>query len=466
MTEYLRYLPDLLLGIGGTTTLLLGAWREDKAGRDFVRWLTLVFLALAGAAAFYAALFPQGVSWIVWTPLAKAFSLVFISVGIWVVLCEPPPPLRAGEWYALLQFAIIGMLVLARSSNLAALFLGIETLSLALYVLVAFRYATRTAIRGGALYLVLASFASAFLGFGLALIYTAYGTLDVTRIMQIQESPTMLTFLGHVGVGLFLVGAGFKLAAVPFHMWAPDVYEAAPSVVSGIIASASKGATLAALLPLVFLFTSHTTTLYVITVITVIAGNLLGLLEQRPKRILAYSSIAHVGYLLVGYLALVSARGESTQTSHIQEAIFFYVVGYTLAALGAFAVLGQLEDGRTLYLRDLRGLLKRHPLAAWLLMVFVVSLAGIPPTVGFLSKFYLFLEAVKAGHVGLVLWALGGSAIGVFYYTRILAQLFMSATEGVEVKVQRDRLRDVVLTATACLTILWGMTPHFVFALL
>jgi NADH-quinone oxidoreductase subunit N len=358
------------------------------------------------------------------------------------------------------------MLVLARSANLAALFLGIEILSLALYVLVAFRYANRVSIRGGVLYLILASFASAFLALGVAFIYAAYGTLEIGKIAEFKEAPSLLSFLGHVGVGLFLVGAGFKLAVVPFHMWAPDVYEAAPSIISGVIASASKGATLAALVPLAFLFVPHTSTLYLIILGTVVGGNLLGLLEQRPKRILAYSSIAHVGYLLTGYLAFVSAAHDSALSAQLLQALFFYIVGYSLAALGAFAVLSQFEDGRPIYLRDLRGLLKRHPLAAWLLMVFIVSLAGIPPTIGFLSKFYLFLTAVKAGYLWLVVWALVGTAIGVFYYTRILAQLFMSASEGVEIKVQHDQLRDVVLTLTAGLTILWGITPHFLLSYL
>lgn len=463
MNQYLCYIPDFLLGIGGTTALLIGAWQDTKAGRDFVRWLSLVTFVLAGVSALYVATLPASGQWVVWNSLTLAFSLLFLVIGAWVVLVEPAPASHAGEWYALLQYAVLGMIVLARSANLAALFLGIETLSLALYVLIAFRYSSRVGLRGGAMYLVLASFASAFLAFGLALLYTASGTLDTSELAKQFSDGLCFSPIVKIGLALFLVGIGFKLAVVPFHMWAPDVYDAAPSTISGVIASASKGAVIAALFPFAFLLKTHGELLYGVTLLSVIGGNLLGLLEQRPKRILAYSSIAHVGYILTGYLALRSvSEALPTATSSLTQVIWFYVVGYSLAALGAFAVFSQLENGRPLYLRDLRGLLKRQPLSAWLLLVFVISLAGIPPTIGFLAKLFLFLEAVRAGYLWLVLWALVGSAIGVFYYGRIVAQLFMSASEGIELKIQRDKLRDAVLTATACLVVFFGLLPNVI----
>lgn len=467
MIDYLRYLPDFILAAGGTAALLIGAWRDDKTGSDFVRWMSVLAFGLAAMAALCV---PRGsVSnvWVEWNAVTTAFVLLFIAIGAWVALVEPSPTSHAGEWYALLQFATLGMAVLARSANLAALFLGIETLSLALYVLIAFRYSARKSLRGGVMYLILASFASAFLAFGLALIYAASGTLNLSELATQYQDGLHLNPIVKIGFALFWVGIGFKLAVIPFHMWAPDVYEAAPAPISGVIASASKGAVLAALLPFTFLLSVYGDVLYIIAWLSMLGGNLLGLLEQRPKRILAYSSIAHVGYLLTGYLAYTSLQYAPHGSFHeLSSVIFFYIVGYSLAALGAFAVLAQLENGREIHLRDLRGLLKRHPLAAWLLMIFVVSLAGIPPTIGFLAKLYLFLAAVKAGYVWLVLWGLIGSAIGVYYYARIVGQLFMSASEGIDIKVQRDKLRDAVLAGTAGVTVLLGIVPNLLFSLL
>jgi len=467
VTDYLRFLPDIILGVGGTTVLLAGAWNDNKPGRDFARWLAFVFFLLAAAAVGVVAhgnTAPS--SWAAWNEVSTAFSLVFIIIGAWVVLADPAPPAHAGEWYALLQFAVLGMLVLARSANLAAFFLGLEILSLALYVLIAFRYTARASLRGGAIYLVLASFGSAFLAFGLALVYAAFGTLEISSIAAQFNDGLSQSPMAKIGFGMMLVGVGFKLAVVPFHMWTPDVYEAAPSIISGIIASASKGAMIAALFSFAFLLTTQSDLVYVLAGLSVLGGNLLGLLEQRVKRILAYSSIAHVGYILIGFMAMQPGSAVQVLGLSVPQIIFFYVAGYSLAALGAFAVLAQLENGREITLRDLRGLLKRHPLAAWLLMVFVVSLAGIPPTIGFLGKLYLFLAAVNAGYVWLVLIGLIGSAIGVYYYARILAQLFMSTSAGLEIKVARDSLRDAVLTATAVATVIFGLLPTFVFSMM
>lgn len=469
MNEYIRYLPDILLGVGGTLCLLIGAFREERAVSDFVRWLSLLIFVLAGVSVPLSSASNTVVpnTWIQWNSITAAFSLAFIVIGAWLVLAEPLPDDHAGEWYSLLQFAVLGMLVLARGGNLGALFLGLETLSLTLYILISFRYRARTSLRGGAMYLVLASFASAFLAFGLALVYAAAGTLDIAEIGEKYRDGLFLSPLAKAGFALFLVGAGFKLAVVPFHMWAADVYEAAPSAVSGLIASASKGAMIAALLPFAFLLNTHKEVLWLIAACSMIGGNLLGLLEQRVKRILAYSSIAHVGYILTAYFALASesASGDASQRL-VSQILFFYIVAYSIAVLGAFAVLSQMENGREIQLRDLRGLLRRHPLSAWLLMTFVVSLAGIPPTVGFIGKLYLFLAAFKAGYVNLVLVGLIGSAVGVYYYLRILAQLFMSSSEGVDIRLRKDTLRDAVLTFTAVGVVVLGLLPGLLFSAL
>jgi NADH-quinone oxidoreductase subunit N len=473
VNEYLRYLPEATLGIGGTIVLLVGAVRDEKNVRDFLRWLSLVVLALCGGAlAFLSAHSELGLDatgWTRWSPITFAFSVAFLAISGWTLFAAAVPEKDAGEWYSLLIFATLGMMVLARSNNLPAIFLGIEILALSLYILIAFRYEVAGSIRGAAMYLILAGFASAFIAFGLALVYASFGTLKIDEIEKSLWAVTTLPPLAYIGFGLFLSGVAFKLALVPFHMWAPDVYESAPSPVSGIIASASKGAVLAALISLSFLVRPYEEIFYLLALTSMIGGNLLGLMERRVKRILAYSSIGHVGYVVMAYLG--ASRPPVTGSSWLPivdapAAIFFYVVTYSIAVLGAFGVLHLLDHTNEITLRDLRGLAKKKPAMAWAMLVFIVSLAGIPPSLGFFGKFYLFAVTVNAGYLTLALLGLLGSAIGIYYYLRIVVHLFMMPTEGVTASVKSSTLQEVVFVATALLVVALGLYPSLVFSLL
>lgn len=356
--------------------------------------------------------------------------------------------IRVAEYYILLMVAILGGMVLVSSSHFAAFFIGLELLGVSLYVLVAYlapiRLGRLTSLEAGVKYLILSGVASALLLFGIALLYAEFGTLSFIELGRHWQNAEVLNGLfAAAGIGLLLAGVAFKLSLVPFHMWTPDVYEGAPAPSTAFIATVSKGAIFA------FLLRFFATTgafenqmicyaLALVAIASMLGGNLLALLQTNVKRILAYSSIAHIGYLLVAFLAASTGKVEIDLVS---EAISFYLVAYFVTTLGAFAVICVLSnnDGQrdVDQLTDYQGLFWRAPWLASILTAMLLSLAGIPLTVGFIGKFYVFTMGVE----GLLWWLLAaliaGSAIGLYYYLRWIVQMFMqpelqrdSSTEG------------------------------------
>lgn len=480
MNEGIRLIPDFILASGATLVLILGALTQSAPMRDFLRWFSLLIVAITAAILSLTGSTDAPASaggWLLSAPLNVTFGLVFLAILAWTLLSSTLPRADAGEWYSLLLFTGSGMLILSRAGNLGALFFGVEILSLALYVLIAFSYSHRLSLRAGAMYLVLAGFASGFLVFGLALIYAVYGTIDIPMLRDAIIARG-LTPLSLIGFGLFLVGVAFKLSAVPFHMWAAEVYEAAPGPVAGLIASASKGAILAAFIPFLFLAQTHEPVLYFLAAASMIGGNLLGLREVRVKRILAYSSIAHIGYILVGYLAgrqvvpLVwdaaanGAIGQYLTTVDGISAIVFYIVTYALAIMGAFTALSLLGRENELTLRDLRPVAAQNPVIAACLLVFVISLAGLPMTAGFWGKMYLFSAGVHAGYIWLPLIGLTGTAIGIFYYIRIVSNLYFMGSAPSPAAVHATPLQQRILVLTAVAVVFFGILPEYVFHLL
>jgi NADH-quinone oxidoreductase subunit N len=470
MSHYLEILPDLTLAFGATIILLLGPLRDSKNLRDVLRWFSIIVL---GASAFllwsvnHNAVEPVlAEGWLTSAPINVWFGIVFLSSIAWTILATAVPEENAGEWYSMLLFAGVGLLVLGRAANLAALFLGVEVLSISLYILIAFHYTRRLSLKAGVMYLILAGFASGFLVFGLALVYANYGTLEIAAIQQ-QAARGAMPVVALAGFALLLVGVGFKLASVPFHMWTPDVYEAAPSPVTGLIASVSKGATLAALLSFAFLTRTHWQILWLMAALSMVGGNLLGLREIRVKRILAYSSIAHIGYVLVGFLGSSTSLvgGMLVPVAAGPAAIFYYVVAYSIAIIGAFSALSMVDRDHDLTLRDLRGVGRRSPLVAFALLIFVWSLAGLPPAAGFFGKIYLFAAGVNAGYYWLAVIGLVGSAIGIYYYVRIIVHLFMLPSDASDIKVKSSALQDWALLAGAAATVIAGVFPQQVLAM-
>jgi NADH-quinone oxidoreductase subunit N len=334
---------------------------------------------------------------------------------------------ESGEYYGLILFSTAGMMLLASANDLIVVFLAVELMSLSLYV-VAGAFKTRLASGEASMkYFLLGAFASSFLLYGIALIYGATGSTSFERIAAaLAGRPPPAMFLA--GVGLLLVGFGFKISVAPFHMWTPDVYEGAPTSVAALIATGSKAAALAALIRLLAgaLRVAHadaTILLWVLAAVTMTVGNVVAVAQSNLKRMLAYSSVAHVGYMLVGVVA-GGAGGAG--------AVLFYLLAYVFTTAGAFGAILLCERGRAeaVEVGDYAGLARRHPLLAAALTLFLLSLIGIPPLAGFFAKFYVFGAAVRAGYVGLAVIAVLNSAVAAYYYLRVVVYMYMREAEG------------------------------------
>jgi NADH-quinone oxidoreductase subunit N len=328
------------------------------------------------------------------------------------------------EMYVLLLIATLGCTALVASSHFASFFLGLESLSVSLYAMIAYLKERKQSLEAGIKYLVLAAASSAFLLFGMALVYADLGTMEFARMAENSAVTSTLALL-LPGIVLIITGIGFKLAVVPFHLWTPDVYEGAPAPVTAFIATVSKAAIVALLLRFFYSSGVHQSravfvVFVIIAVASMIAGNLLALWQTNVKRILAYSSIAHFGYMLVVFVA-----GGTMAV----EAVTFYLVAYTVTTLGAFGVVTVLSDSSrdADCLDDYQGLFWRRPLTAGIFTVMLLSLAGIPATMGFLAKFYVLAAGASGTKWSLIVTLVTTSTIGLFYYLRILVALYSAA---------------------------------------
>jgi NADH-quinone oxidoreductase subunit N len=402
-------------------------------------------------------------------------GLIFVATVVVTVLCYRyfgGDESRHEALYILLLLAALGGGVIVASSHFASLLLGLELLSISLFALIAYPRFTERPLEAGIKYLILAGFSSGLLLFGMALVYAQLGTMQFVKIGTMLAAPDRaLELYGLAGLALIVTGVGFKLALVPFHMWTPDVYEGAPAPVSAFIATVSKGAMLAMLLRYFLVAGAYqsqpiTLALSLVAVMTILVGNLLALRQDNVKRILAYSSIAQLGYLLVGFLAY----GELAI-----EAVAYYLIAYFVTMLGAFGVVTVLSGGTPGQdndtLADYAGLFWRRP---WLAVVFtamLLSLAGIPLTMGFIGKFYVLAAAIGASLWLLVIVLVIGSAIGLYYYLRIFAA--MCAPEPDAISEQETLLaapaslpESMTLAALTGLLIVLGIYPALLIPLL
>jgi NADH-quinone oxidoreductase subunit N len=335
---------------------------------------------------------------------------------------------EAGEFYILVLLSALGMMLMASAGDLIIVFLGLETMSIALYVLTGFFRHRLEAGEASLKYFLMGAFASGFFLSGIALIFGATGSTNLDRIANAVAAGAGRDPMLAIGFGLLLVGFGFKISAVPFHMWAPDAYEGAPTSITAFIATGSKAAAFASLLRVLLTALRGAPLdwpmlMWGMAAITMTVGNVVALAQQNLKRMLAYSSIAHVGYMLVGVVA-----GGSLGNG----AVLFYLLVYTFTTAGAFGAILLLErNGReAVQLADYGGLATRHPVLAVALSVFLLSLIGIPPTAGFVGKFYLFGAAVKSGYVWLAVIGVLNSAVAAYYYLRLIVFMYMREPEG------------------------------------
>jgi NADH-quinone oxidoreductase subunit N len=373
--------------------------------------------------------------------------------------------IERGEYYVLMLFSISGMLLMAQASDLIVVFLALELLSIPLYVLAAFARPRIDSEEAGIKYFLLGAFATGFVVYGITLIYGATGATSLAGILGAIAAGTFTRYLLLIGAGLLLVGFGFKVAAVPFHMWTPDVYQGAPTSVTGFMAVGAKAAGFAALLRIfVTVFPSLSAdlvpVLWGLAALTMFAGNILAISQTNIKRMLAYSSIAHAGYILMAFVAFGNPRiaGDAVSSA------LFYLVTYAITSFGAWSVVIALEkpDGRGLDIEDFAGLGRRKPALAVAMTIFMLSLTGMPPTLGLIGKFYLFRTVIEGGFIGLAVIGVLTSLISAYYYLRVVVVMWMR--EG-EPQVESEPWLDLTTAATAIATVVLSFLPAALFAL-
>ncbi|MGH8015300.1 MAG: NADH-quinone oxidoreductase subunit N, partial [Candidatus Zixiibacteriota bacterium] len=361
------------------------------------------------------------------------------------------------EFYALLCMSTMGMMVMATTTDLVVIFLGLEIMSVPLYVMAGMARHSLESNEAGIKYIIMGAFASGFLLMGIAFIFGSSGTTDLRRIAaDFSYLVANQRLYMYSGAALTLIGFAFKVAAVPFHTWVPDVYQGAPTPVTAFFSVGPKAAGFAALLR-IFSFGFEdmlvlSNIFWVLAVLTMSVGNVLALRQNNVKRMLAYSSIAHAGYILV---ALAVGGGDAV------SAAIFYLIAYGFFNLGAFAVVTQLETraGGKSEFGELAGLSKAHPYLSTILAVFMLALAGFPPTIGFFGKFYLFSAAVNAGYIWLAVIGVLNSFISVYYYFRVVKVSFLDSFEGAYAPVSYTPALITVLVITIAGTVGLGIFP-------
>ncbi|HXR01079.1 MAG TPA: NADH-quinone oxidoreductase subunit NuoN [Pseudomonas sp.] len=468
--HFIALAPLLITSLTIVVVMLGIAWRRNHS-QSFL--LTVAGLNLA-LLSIYPAL---KVAPLVVTPLLQIDSFACLYMGIILVSTLACVTLahaylgegKAGypgnreELYLLILMAAAGGLVLVAAQHLASLFIGLELLSVPVYGLVAYAFFNKRSLEGGIKYMVLSAAGSAFLLFGMALLYAESGSLGFTEIGKAIAATGLPSPIASLGLGMMLVGLGFKLSLVPFHLWTPDVYEGAPAPVAAFLATASKVAVFGVLVRLFQISPAATSgvltdVMSVIAVASIIIGNLLALTQTNLKRLLGYSSIAHFGYLMI---AMVASKGLAV------EAISVYLVTYVLTSLGAFGVITLMSspysgrDADAMF--EYRGLFWRRPYLTAVLTVMMLSLAGIPLTTGFIGKFYIIATGVEAHLWWLTGSLVVGSAIGVFYYLRVMVTLYLQDS-----KIQRhdapfnwaQRAGGVMLLGITLLAFFLGVYPQ------
>ncbi len=371
--------------------------------------------------------------------------------------------IERGEYYTLLLFSVSGMMLMAQAADLIVVFIALELLSIPLYVLAAFARPQISSEEAGMKYFLLGAFATGFVVYGTALVFGATGSTNLYAILQAASNGTSLLLLT-IGAALVLVGFGFKVAAVPFHMWTPDVYQGAPTAVTAFMASGAKIAGFAALLRVFAtafpaLAADMTDVLWALAALTMILGNILAISQTDIKRMLAYSSIAHAGYILMAFVPYGNPAVRDVSVA----AGLFYLVAYAFTNFGAWGVVMALEkkEEKGLAIADYAGLGRKHPALAAAMTVFMLSLVGFPPTLGLVGKFYLFRAVIAGGFTGLALIGVLTSLISAYYYLRVVIVMYMKDGEP---EITRETWLGFTTAVTAVVTVLFSLIPQPLFA--
>jgi NADH-quinone oxidoreductase subunit N len=371
--------------------------------------------------------------------------------------------IEKGEYYVLLLFSISGMMLMAYADDLIVVFLALELLSIPLYILSGFARPRPESEEAALKYFLLGSFASGFVLYGVALAFGATASTGLPAIFKAVSGGTANLTLLLVGAGLITIGLGFKVAAVPFHMWTPDVYQGAPSSVTGFMSVGAKAAGFAALLRVFMvafpgLAANLGPILWGLAALTMVVGNVTAIAQSNIKRLLAYSSIAHAGYLLMAFASFGNSTATGATAGSAVASSLFYLIAYAVTSLGAWAVVVALEkaEGKGLELADYAGLGLKYPLLSASMLVFLLSFTGIPPTLGFWGKFYLFRTAVVGGNTSLAVIGLLTSLVSAYYYLRVAVIMYMRPGQPV---ARRETWVNLTAIVAALATLLLGLVP-------
>jgi NADH-quinone oxidoreductase subunit N len=452
--DYVRILPEIVLAIFGMLVMVLDPLMDERRSQRTLGAIALVGSLAALAATLFQSQYPGLGFWnmVQVDSFSVFFHFLVAAVTLIVILTSfeymQVQGIRAGEYYALILFGALGMSLMSSAVELVLIFIALEISSISTYILAGFRRRAAISSESSVKYFLLGSFATAFFLYGVALMFGATGSTSITVIGNALRSGN-IPVLAYVGVALMFVGLGFKVAAAPFHVWTPDVYEGAPAPVVGFMSTAPKAAVFAVLLRIMFEANApgRLWLIWVAAALSMTIGNLGALVQDNVKRLLAYSSIAHAGYLLVAYAA---------PPNNGIPAAMFYAASYAAMNVGAFAVISHIggEGERYVTLEDYEGLGRRSPLLAAILTIFLLSLIGIPITGGFFAKFYVFSAALQANLVGLVIIGVLNSAVASYYYLRLIVVMYMrEAREEVP-------LSPIPLGLAAALAISLGTTIY------
>jgi NADH-quinone oxidoreductase subunit N len=457
--DYVRILPEIVLSVFGMIVMVLEPLLDEKVGQKILGLIALVgtlagigatwFMAQAPGLAFWNMLQVDGFS--------VFFHVLVIAITAVVILSSyeymAVQRIRSGEYYALILFGAVGMALMSSAIELVLIFIALEISSISSYVLAGFRRHEAGSAEASLKYFLLGSFATAFFLYGVALMFGATGSTNIDQISRtLQAGPIPL--LAYAAVAFMFVGLGFKVAAAPFHIWTPDVYEGAPAPIVGFMSTAPKAAAFAVLLRVIFVINVHAIfwVIWIAAALSMTLGNLSAFVQSNVKRLLAYSSIAHAGYLLVAF-----AAAPQLGTS----AAMFYTAAYAAMNLGAFAVVSHFGNAGERYvtLEDYEGLGRSSPLLAATLTVFLLSLIGIPMTGGFFAKFYVFSAAVKSNLIWLTIIGVVNGGVGAYYYLRIIVMMYMrESRKKVPVTPAPLALR-IALAACLAATLYLGIFP-------
>ena len=462
-----RVLPELLWCGFGTLLMLMQPFIKS---RKVLTTLAFLGAALGAAGTFYTAINPgAGFYGLIRSDAFSVFFHLLVGgVACLVILAADPylerERLESAEFYALVLFATAGMGVLASAQELLTAFVGLEMSSISSYILAGYRRSSLKSSESAMKYFLLGSFATAFFLYGIALVYGATGTTVLEKMAAADSGNTLLK----LGLSLVLIGIGFKAAVAPFQVWTPDVYEGAPTPVTALFSAGPKAAAFALLLRIFATVPAATQfwfwAFWVLAVLTMFAGNLGALVQTNVKRLLAYSSIAHAGYILVAFAAVTAMSQSSTGAGPAYAAVLFYLLSYALVKLGAFTIVSQLGGTGEKYLSldDYAGLSQRQPFAAAALSLYLLSLLGLPVTAGFFGKLYIFKAAVNSNLIWLAVLMAINSVIGAYYYLRVIVVMYMRepSSEAEPAPMRLPLTVSTVLVITTIGTIYFGLFPN------